>query len=88
MITLRHILSHRAGIADIPPEALDLELLDQPDRICELLCAMERSGRPGRMVAYHAISGGFVLAEVVHRASGSTIREVLEKEIREPLGVR
>jgi CubicO group peptidase (beta-lactamase class C family) len=40
------------------------------------------------MVAYHAISGGFLLAEVVRRATGSTIREVLEKEIRAPLGVR
>lgn len=87
-ITLRHILSHQAGIPNIPPEALDLDLLDQPDRICELLCAMERSGRPGRMVAYHAISGGFVLAEVVRRATGTTIREVLEKEIRVPLGIR
>ncbi len=87
-ITLRHILSHQAGIPNIPPEALDLDLLGQPDRICEMICAMERSGRPGRMVAYHAISGGFVLAEVVHRATGKTIQEVLEQEIRVPLGVR
>jgi CubicO group peptidase (beta-lactamase class C family) len=52
-----------------------------------MLCDMERAGRPGRLVAYHAISTGFVLAEAVRRATGQTIREVLEKEFREPLGL-
>jgi CubicO group peptidase (beta-lactamase class C family) len=84
-ITLRHLLSHRAGIPNIPTEALDPELLADPDRICALLCEMEPRTRPGSLVAYHAISGGFVLGEVVRRATGTSIREVLEKEIREPL---
>jgi CubicO group peptidase (beta-lactamase class C family) len=87
-ITLRHILSHRAGIPNVPPEAMDLDLLSQPERICQLVCDLERASRPGRLVAYHAISGGFVLGEVVRRATGSTIREVLRKEIQEPLGLR
>ena len=86
-ITLRHLLSHRAGIPNLPAEALDLDLLDDPDRLCELLCEMEPRTRPGSLVAYHAISGGFVLGEVVRRATGLSIREVLEKEIREPLGL-
>jgi CubicO group peptidase (beta-lactamase class C family) len=87
-ITLRHILSHRSGIPNLPPQALDLDLLEQPERICELLCDMKRSTRAGRLVAYHAISGGFVLGEVVRRATGRSIREVLRTEIREPLGLR
>jgi CubicO group peptidase (beta-lactamase class C family) len=40
------------------------------------------------VLAYHAISGGFVLAEVVRRATGHDIREVLQKEILDPLGFR
>jgi CubicO group peptidase (beta-lactamase class C family) len=87
-ITLRHLLSHRAGIPNIPAEALDLELLDEPDRLRALLCEMEPNTRPGRLLAYHAISGGFVLGEVVRAATGLSIRDVLEKEIREPLGLR
>jgi CubicO group peptidase (beta-lactamase class C family) len=86
-ITLRHLLSHRAGIPNLPPEALDLDLLDQPEQICKILCEMEPTTRPGSLVAYHAISGGFILAEVVRRATGSSIREVLDKEIRQPLGL-
>jgi CubicO group peptidase (beta-lactamase class C family) len=86
-ITFRHLLAHRAGIPNLPPEALDLDLLGQPGRVCELICDMKRAGRPGRLVAYHAISTGFVFAEVVRRITGQTIREVLEKEFREPLGL-
>jgi CubicO group peptidase (beta-lactamase class C family) len=40
------------------------------------------------MLAYHAISGGFVLGEVVRRAAGSDIRTVLDREICQPLGFR
>lgn len=87
-ITLRHILSHRAGIPNIPREALDLDLLDRPHVICDLLCELRPRSRPGRLVAYHAIGGGFLLAEVVRQATGITIREVLEKQIRKPLDLR
>src|SRR5262245_66133739 len=55
-ITLRHILAHRAGIPALPPEAIDLELLGHPDRVVEILCDARTRTRPGRMLAYHAVS--------------------------------
>ena len=85
-ITIRHILAHRAGIPNLPPEAIDLELLGRPDRVVEILCDAKPRSRPGRLLAYHAVSGGFVLGEVVRRITGQDIRTVLEKEILEPLG--
>jgi CubicO group peptidase (beta-lactamase class C family) len=87
-ITFRHVLSHRAGIPNLPSDALDLDLLSRPERIFQRVCEMKPASRPGRIVSYHAISTGFVLAEVVQRVTGSSIREVLEKEIRQPLGLR
>jgi CubicO group peptidase (beta-lactamase class C family) len=87
-ITFRHLLSHRAGIPNLPSEALDLDLLSDPSRIAALVCDMEIASRPGRIVSYHAISTGFVLAEAVRRVTGETIREVLTKQIRQPLGLR
>jgi len=39
-------------------------------------------------LAYHAITGGFVLAEIVKRVTGKPIRTVLKQEILEPLGFR
>jgi CubicO group peptidase (beta-lactamase class C family) len=87
-ITIHHVLTHRAGIPNLPPEVMDLELLGHPEKVIEILARMPRSSRPGALVQYHAVSGGFVLAEVVRRATGDDIRTVLEREICKPLGLR
>jgi CubicO group peptidase (beta-lactamase class C family) len=87
-ITIRHVLAHRAAIPNLPPEAIDLELLVHPDKVVEILANMRRSGRPGALLQYHAVSGGFVLAEVVRRASGRSIASWLERDISRPLGFR
>jgi len=86
-ITIRHLVSHKAGIPNLPHEAFDLDLLDQPDKVVEIMCDMRPRSRPGQLLAYHAVSGGFVLAEVVRRATGRSIRDVLASEIRGPLGL-
>ncbi|MCP5066400.1 MAG: beta-lactamase family protein [bacterium] len=87
-ITLRHLLAHTAGIPNLAPDAMDLDLLSHPDTITELVCDMRPSTRAGRLVAYHAISGGFVLGEVVRQVTGKTIREFMAAEVCEPLGLR
>ncbi|MCC6642634.1 MAG: beta-lactamase family protein [Deltaproteobacteria bacterium] len=87
-ITIHHVLTHRAGIPNVPPEAMNLDLLDDPRRVIGILARMPRTSRPGAFVQYHAVSGGFVLAEVVRRATGESIAAVLEREICKPLGFR
>jgi CubicO group peptidase (beta-lactamase class C family) len=87
-ITIRHVLGHRAGIPNLPPEAVDLDLLAHPERVNEILCDAHVRTRPGRRLAYHAITGGFVLAEVVQRATGKDIRQVLREKISDPLGLQ
>lgn len=87
-ITIRHVLTHRAGLPQPPREALDLGLLDDPEAIVRVLCAMPLASRPGRQLAYHAISGGFILGEVVRRVTGVSIRAVHDAAVRRPLGLR
>jgi CubicO group peptidase (beta-lactamase class C family) len=87
-ITIRHVLAHRAGIPNLPPHAMDLDLLTEPGRVVEILCDAAPVSRPGRQLAYHAVTGGFILGEVVQRATGQDIRTVLRKEILDPLGLR
>jgi CubicO group peptidase (beta-lactamase class C family) len=87
-ITLRHLLAHKAGIPNLPPESIDLDLLAQPEKVVEILCDARPRTRPGRLLAYHAVTGGFVLGEVVRRVTGQDIRRVLEQRILEPLGFR
>lgn len=85
--TIRHVLTHRAGIPSVA-ENNDVELLLRWERIVELLCDARPAWKPGRRLAYHAITGGFILGEIVRRVTGRTIREYLHDEVLGPLGFR
>ena len=87
-ITIGHVLAHRAGVASLPREALDLDLLGDRDHLLELICDARPATPPGMLLAYHAVSGGFILGEIVHRVTGRSIRDVLGDEILGPLGFR
>ncbi len=71
-ITIKHLLNHRAGIADPPREAIHLDLLEDPDALMQLLYEMEPRSRPGGRLAYHAVTSGFILAEIVRAPPGKT----------------
>ncbi|HVP28031.1 MAG TPA: serine hydrolase domain-containing protein [Myxococcota bacterium] len=87
-ITVRHVLCHRAGIPTLPPHLLDSSLLEKPEEILQILCEAKPVSRAGRRLAYHAVTGGFVLGEVVRRVCGKDIRQVLHEKIQAPLGFR
>ena len=84
-ITLRHVLAHRAGVPNLPPEALDIDVLTNPGKVVEILCQAKLVSRPGRALAYHAVTGGYILAEVVKRATGKDMRELMAEKITRPL---
>ncbi|HEY8516257.1 MAG TPA: serine hydrolase domain-containing protein [Candidatus Binatia bacterium] len=87
-ITFRHILAHRAGVPNPPADSMDPTLLEHPDRIVELLCEQRPLWRPGTRLAYHAVTTGFLLGEVVRRVTGKDIRTYLAESILAPLGFR
>jgi CubicO group peptidase (beta-lactamase class C family) len=84
-ITLRHVLTHRAGIPHIPPDLADPSLLERPADILALLCAQKPTWAPGRRLAYHALTGGYVLAAVIERAAGRGVRDLLREAVLAPL---
>jgi CubicO group peptidase (beta-lactamase class C family) len=86
-ITIRHILLHRAGIPAVPAAHANPDLLLDEDAILNLLYEAETSSDPGRHAAYHAVTGGYILAEVIRRVSGRDLQTWLREEIREPLGL-
>jgi CubicO group peptidase (beta-lactamase class C family) len=67
---------------------MQLEQLEDPDGILQLLCDAVPVWRPGRQLAYHAITGGFLIGEIVRRVTGQDIRTYLRNEILQPLGFR
>jgi CubicO group peptidase (beta-lactamase class C family) len=87
-ITIEHVLTHRAGVPNMPPDEMKLDNLTRPERIVRMLCDAEPVWAPGRRLAYHAITGGFILAEIVRRVTGKDIRTVLRDRILRPLQFR
>ena len=88
--TLSEVLSHRGGFPslNLPKSELKPELLLDWDRVIKAICdAPPTPGRERRM-AYHAITGGFILAEVIQRVTGRPVREYLDQRLRQPLGMK
>ena len=86
-ITIRDLLTHRGGIPAAPSEVADLDMLQDLPRILEMIYELEPSYKPGTVPAYHAVTSGFIFAEIIQRVSGVDIREFLRREISEPLGM-
>ncbi|MGB5267232.1 MAG: serine hydrolase domain-containing protein [Polyangiales bacterium] len=84
-ITIRDVLTHRAGIPPTPEEAIDLDLLSKPEEIVRAFCDLEPTHRPGSVQAYQAVTSGYILGEIIRRVTGQEIREFLTKRVREPL---
>jgi CubicO group peptidase (beta-lactamase class C family) len=86
--TIAHVLAHRAGVPNLPKELLDLEHVGDRELIVRLLSEQKPSHEPGTLLAYHAVTGGFILGEIVERVTGKSIRDVLADEILNPLKFR
>jgi CubicO group peptidase (beta-lactamase class C family) len=87
-ITIAQLLAHRAGIPNVPGDALDPDVIGDLDAIAEVVADLEPLARPGKGLAYHAVSGGYVLGEVVRRVTGMDLREFMREHVLDPLGFR
>lgn len=88
-VTIDDVLCHRGGFPSFqPPAGVDLkgELLTDWDECIRLICQAP-ARHPGR-VAYHAVTGGFILGEVIQRVTGAPLSEYLDTRLRQPLGMR
>lgn len=86
-ITIHQILAHRGGIPGLPAGE-PLDTLYHPDRIWQLLCDAKPIAVDGSALAYHAITGGFVLGKLVEAVTGQSIQDYLDLVLRKPLAMR
>lgn len=84
-ITVRQMLAHRGGMPTLPARAPWDDAIYDFDAMVRGLCAAPAS-RPGGGPSYHALSGGFILGEVLRRATGRELPELLREWLAEPLG--
>jgi CubicO group peptidase (beta-lactamase class C family) len=86
-ITIHQILAHRGGIPGLPSD-VSPEVLWDEDQTWELLCDAEPIMTDGSKLAYHAITGGFVLERVVRKVTGDDLNAFIDAKIRQPMKMK
>jgi CubicO group peptidase (beta-lactamase class C family) len=84
--TLRHALTHSTGVPAVPMDTT-IEALCDWDGMCATIAGARPWWTPGERVGYHALPFGYIVGEVVRRATGKPISQVLAEEVAGPLGI-
>ncbi len=86
--TIRHVLTHSAGVPFPTGPTPDLNRADDSGYAREQLGNLKPLYPPGMLHLYHALTWGPLVREIVSAASGKNIRDILATEILDPLGFR
>ena len=84
--TVRHALTHTVGVPGIPADTTPEDLCDW-EKMCAVIADAEPWWEPGTRTAYHAYTFGYIVGEIVRRATGRPISQVLLEEVTAPLGI-
>lgn len=85
-IPLRWVLSHEAGLAAVTGEVTMDDVLGW-EGVVEAIAAQAPLWEPGTAHGYHARSYGWILGEVVRRATGRSLGRYVAEELAAPLGL-
>jgi CubicO group peptidase (beta-lactamase class C family) len=86
-VTVRDALTHRAGVPQMPDGLVPEDLLDW-DKMVAAVAALKPILEPGKQTAYHALTYGWIVGELVRRIDGRPIGRFVQEEICAPLGMR
>jgi CubicO group peptidase (beta-lactamase class C family) len=84
-ITVAQLLAHAGGVPGVR-EPIDAAELAHPDQIAARIAAAPPLIEPGTP-CYHALTYGWLAAELVRRVDGRSLGRMLADELAEPLGL-
>lgn len=84
-VTVRHVLTHTAGIADLDPDLLRRQR-PSADRMLALVCSSDLRFEPGTRYEYCSASF-FLLAEIMARVTGLPFPAALGRLVLDPAGM-
>ncbi|MEV8312139.1 serine hydrolase domain-containing protein [Streptomyces flavidovirens] len=85
-ITLRQVLTHSAGVPHLPQDTTSADLSDW-DGMCARVAGLTPMWEPGTLSGSHGWTFGWVIGEVVRRATGMPMSTALHDYVARPLGV-
>jgi CubicO group peptidase (beta-lactamase class C family) len=87
-IRVSDLLAHRAGLPGFAPETgIGVDQFLDWDACVAALASMTPLWEPATATLYHALTYGYLVGEVIRRATGSTVGEILREEVAGPLGL-
>lgn len=86
--TIRHVLTHSAGVPFATGPKPDLKRMNDSEYAREMLGRMKPLHRPGLVHIYHGVTWGPLMREIISAATGHSIRDILHTEILAPLHFR
>ncbi|HYM15305.1 MAG TPA: serine hydrolase domain-containing protein [Dehalococcoidia bacterium] len=85
-ITVYHLLTHQAGIPQVPEGVVLRDLLDW-ERMTTAVAGLTPLWEAGAATGYHALTFGWLVGEVVRRIDGRLPGTFFAEEIARPLGI-
>jgi CubicO group peptidase (beta-lactamase class C family) len=86
-VTVRQVLCHESGLHDVNSLLEAPEQLLDWDAMVDALARAKLAFEPGTVNAYHAVTFGYLVGELVRRTAGVSISEVVQRDLAEPLGL-
>ena len=85
-ITIRQVLTHSAGIPQMPDGAGVTEACDW-DGMCKVVAGLTPLWPAGQFTGYHALTIGWILGGVAERATARPLADLMRDEICAPLNI-
>ncbi|GAA1933153.1 serine hydrolase domain-containing protein [Brevibacterium antiquum] len=97
-VTVAQVLSHAVGLPYVDPDpSLDVNSRPRTDdaqwafldsrRMAAILAQQAPLWEPGTKVAYHAVTYGYLMSEIILRATGRSVAQWLHEDLAVPYGL-